>query len=589
MHTPQDRYFARRLVRLGTFLALALVSIFTLATLAAAPAAHACVGPPPEPFCTKTLQLAIGGPPVVLLPAGGTFDVPAAVYFALLDFPAGFGICPGGPFTVDVEVTATCTPGGADGAGDLMGATITTGWNELTVPVTVPAGPARHCVLSANARLTTSDGMTLTESAGNVACLADPAPGMPTQPRLDMRRVAGLDGDVARAHPGDPVGFVYQITNNDPAQSFSGTLTVDSLAESRMPGSSGPMPPGTAVVSVSDPVEGDNFAIELLAGRFELPEGDPVVDGCIALGSPADPAIPSATLDIDLAPLESTFVTVRSRSWGLCADGSCSRTTLSLDGAFSEGSTPFACTGEAFIVDTSEPPRYGCDDSGARSVFLPPVDPSKLTSLVTPRPGLNIPIDTGVAQGTLTENGNPTSAPIPFSGSFTSDRGRIQLQFVGDFAVDSTFAINADILLESLAGTGLTTRIEVLGGFDAPTGFESSAPFVTPIARVEDAITSALLGFYESAIQLNAVGIDNLGQRRPLSFGSIQFGLLTGGAGVDVVLGGGTVDEGDGDILDAIEVSFDLRGFMAPEASGFVIFEDGFESGNTSRWSLSAP
>ena len=74
-----------------------------LTTLWLAPSAEACVGPPPEPFCTKTLQLAIAGPPLVLLPDGGTFEVSALVYFGLLEFPPGFGICPDGPYTVDID------------------------------------------------------------------------------------------------------------------------------------------------------------------------------------------------------------------------------------------------------------------------------------------------------------------------------------------------------------------------------------------------------------------------------------------------------------------------------------------------------
>ena len=114
----------------------------------------ACVAPPPEPFCTKALTLAMAGPPTIVLPSGGTFNVPAVLIFKLLEFPAGTGICPVGPYSVDIHVTATCDPTGADGSGSLLGEPITSGFNLLTVPVTVPAGPPRVCTLSATATVT---------------------------------------------------------------------------------------------------------------------------------------------------------------------------------------------------------------------------------------------------------------------------------------------------------------------------------------------------------------------------------------------------------------------------------------------------
>ncbi|MCB1033875.1 MAG: hypothetical protein KDD47_08595 [Acidobacteria bacterium] len=572
--------------RLLSLTLLALMPLFQLAPLPA----KACVGPPPEPFCTKTLQLALAGPPVVLLPAGGVFDVRALVYFGLLDFPAGSGICPASPFTVDVSVTATCSPSGADGAGSVLGASLASGFNELTVPVTVPAGPPRLCTLSALATVTLSDGMVLTDTADNLACLGDPAPGQPAEPRLDLR-LAGLPAEeIVRTHPGDPASFVYEIVNNDPVESFTGTLSVDSANESRMPGMSGPMPPGTGAVSVSDPVEGDNFPIELLEGDFASVVGEPVVEGCIALpADPPNPVVPTEILNLVLAPGESAFVTIRSRHWGMCADGSCGRSTLELRGIFSDTSSGVACSGFVTAADTSMPPSYGCDDSGETARFPPPPDPLKLRLTAAPMPGTGVDLDAEVTQATLLVNGIPGPAPIPFSGTFTDDRGRIQLQFVDTFAVDSFFDIGVSLRLQTPTGSDFESQLlpDALEG--APTGFERTAPFVAPVSRIRDLVSGQTVGFFQTGIQASAVGIDNLGERRQVSFSSIQFLVLGGGDGVDVVLGGGEVAPGGGIGLEALEVSFDLRGFLAPEAQGQVIFEDGFESGNVSRWSRSEP
>lgn len=583
--------FSRRRLEIGSLVSLPLLPALALlltGLLTATPSA-ACVGAPPEPFCTKTLQLAIAGPPVVLLPGGGTFDVSALLYFGVLDFPAGTGICPGGPYTASVTITATCTPGGADGSGELLGAAISTGYNELTVPVTVPAGPARSCVLEAEATVVLGDGMVLTDRADNVACLGDPAPGEPSEPRLDLHLVGPPGSEVGRVSPGDPVGFVYRLVNNDPDVSFSGTLSADSRNESRQPGASGPMPPGTAVVSISDPVAGDNFPIELLAGGPNAPEGDPVAEGCIALPrDPADPGVPADSLDIHLEPGEATLVTLFSRPWGMCADGSCGRATLQLEGSFSDASPGLACSGVVTAADTSRGPGSACDDSGEVVQILPPADPLGLTIAGSPELGIDLEIALRLLEILLAENGAPAQAALPFSGTLTPERGRIQVQFAESFAIDSFFDVS--FRLEIAVDGDPTAVASTSGGTSgAPRGFESTAPFVAPTVRIESLEGAGLLGHFAPVVQVSAIGIDNVGERRLLSFQGIELSPLPDGTGIGGQLTGGEVEPGAGDSLDAIELAFDLRGFVSPEPQSFLIFEDGFESGNISRWSNGQP
>lgn len=566
-----------------------VVSLVLVGSILTPSGGSACVGPPAEPFCTKTLQLAIAGPPTILLPAGGTFDVEALVYFRLLDFPAGTGICPAGPYLVDVDIMATCTPSGADGSGQRLGAVISNGYNTLTIPVTVPAGPARRCTLSATATLALSDGMVLGETADNVACLADPVPGMPSTPRLDLRLV-GLPGDeIARTHPGDPAGFLYEIVNNDPSETFTGTLTVDSLNESRMPSVSGPMPTGTAVVSISDPVEGDNFPFDVLLGQPAETKGQPVEEGCVTLPpDPTDPMVPIQLVELSLDPGATLPIVVNSRHWGMCADGSCGRSTLVIEGAFSDTTTGSACTGFVLAADTSVPPDYTCDDSGDTAKFPPPTDPSKLITVGSPRPGLDLGIEAEVSQATLHENGVPADPPIPFSGILTSEQGQIQLQFAETFAVDSFFDLAIQVRFTGV-GEPPNDVVTELRSVGAPTGYESMAPVAMLVQRIENAVGGNLLGFGTSTLQLDAVAIDNLGNRRRLSFGAIDFTVLPGGTGISGSLGGGTVEDGAGSGLDAIELVMRWRSFISPEPQDVLIFEDGFESGNVSRWSASNP
>jgi hypothetical protein len=105
--------------------------------------AEACGGTPPPPSCGKTLVLAKAVPQPLPIPGGGVFNVQTLVFFQLLESPPGSGVCPQGPYAVDISLTATCNPAGFDGAGAVAGVPITPGFNLVPVPVTMPPGPAR--------------------------------------------------------------------------------------------------------------------------------------------------------------------------------------------------------------------------------------------------------------------------------------------------------------------------------------------------------------------------------------------------------------------------------------------------------------
>ncbi|MEM7517481.1 MAG: hypothetical protein AAF368_11240 [Planctomycetota bacterium] len=67
--------------------------------------------------------------------------------------------------------------------------------------------------------------------------------------------------------------------------------------------------------------------------------------------------------------------------------------------------------------------------------------------------------------------------------------------------------------------------------------------------------------------------------------------MLPGGQNVRVRLGDGRVSPGAGNSLVALELANDFRGFFStiPQGDLGLIFTDGFESGNVSRWSSSTP
>lgn len=219
--------------------------------------------------------------------------------------------------------------------------------NSYTVQVRIPPGIMRglYCV-KGTATVSFSDGATLTQTGDTIICIGEEASGLPGVPRLDMELLEEeLSGPIAYMAPGDQAVAKYRITNNDP------TLTVDlsAFANSRQ-GAIRPQGGNEAqgVFAISNPY-GDDFPIAI----------DPEVPEEICIPLPDHPYTqPEIRKDgIQLAPGESTIVKVAIRSYGQCASGSCSESTLRVAGRFSDGTEAEACLGMAAWVDTRVPVR----------------------------------------------------------------------------------------------------------------------------------------------------------------------------------------------------------------------------------------
>ena len=390
--------------------------------------------------------------------------------------------------------------------------------------------------------------MVLTETAESLGCLAEPAPGNGELPRLSVE-LEGLPGDeIARAHPGDPIVRTFRITNNDPTEDFSGTLKLNGVGESRMPGSSGPMPTGTAVVSMADPVQGDNFPAVL---RESESLRGPFGDVCIPYGDPHDIDFDQDQMAVHVPSGSSMLVDVISRPWGMCSDGSCSKHDLLLSGLFDDLSTALACATFVSAVDTAVPPEHGCDNSGEAGKVPSPSDPNSgdLTLSGRPFPDFEPSLEVLIAQIALRENNVVVpSAPSPFSEQLDPESGRSQRQWVGDFAVDSFFDIYMDITVadDALDSLDLDTEVVSLSMTGAPTGFDGVAPFATALTRITDLSGAHPDTFADLTVQLNVIGIDDLFNRRRIIFPNVQFAKIPDGTGLRVGLVGGQLEGGDG-------------------------------------------
>lgn len=563
-------------------LAAPILLFLVLMSLLASPGQACMYSQPPPAACGKSLVISTAVPKVHLLPGGGSFDVTALVFFTMVDFPLGLGICPAGPYAVDVAVTVNCTPSG-DGAGAVVGAPISTGFNELTVPVTVPAGPSRICDVEATATVTLGDGMVLTAVSDSLACLAEPAPGMPSEPRLDLELLGNPGAEVARAHPGDQSLFTYRVTNNDPTDSFVGELTTRSLNTARLPGASGPMPPATGVFSISDPVQGDNFPLAFTDQLFE---------GCVLLpADPANPAVPELLEPIVLGPGQSREIEIHSRSWGMCANGSCSRGTVAIEGSFSDETAGLACAGFITAADAGVPPTYGWPDAGEVGRGDIP-SPGRLRLRGQPRPEEDREVEFEVAQLVLAADGVPIIEPAIVTNDLVdSFLVRTQLQIEPEFSIDdgATFSLGAVVNTHVPTGfDGSLLEMNALPGI--PTGFSDVAPSGRGLVGLapED---FPELDLFDFTAQIEGVGIDETGERRLISWANAVLARSPGGSGFRVELGGGQVMPGSGSRLEVLEIALDFRGFVSGIEQGELgeIFTDGFESGNVTSWSSSGP
>ncbi len=555
--------------------------------LAASPS-QACGGKP-APFCGKTLVLSQAAPPVILLPGGGSFDIPLTVYFQVFDFPAGAGLCPPGPYTADIDLTLTCIPAG-DGGGALSAVPLAFGYNDLSVTVTLPAGPPRVCEVVGLATATFSDGMELTATSDSLVCLGDPAPGNPSLPRLDMELIGGEA--IGKVHPGDQSAWVYRITNNDPSASYSGLLSLEMLNSSRLPGMSGPSTPGSNGFSISDPGLGDNFPLGF---------ADDLVDGCLPLPpDPTSPVIPLIEMPIQLPPGDFIEVDAFARPWGMCADGSCGRAKVLLDGTFSDTSDGIACSGFVSAADVTVPPLYLWPDSGQTMFFQPPPDPflGRLTGFGEFLPKLGVMIDFLTLPPQMAIDGQPP-LPLPpqmFSEPVDGTLGRTHAHFEdpqGLFQVDSFFDIFYRIEIAPSPQEPFETELiamELVGG--APSGFENQAPFAMGQIGILLPGSTDFDGFLELMPQISGLAFDENGEGRDLLFGLVELQLSGDGLGVDIHLQG-QVAPGSGQQIIALDLFQDFRGFLAQQihlpCPDCDIFGDGFESGDTAGWSSSLP
>lgn len=350
---------------LFTGLVRALVAGSCIATLLTPRPARTCSGTGPivcrinPTACTKTMVLAKSIPVGTAVLSAGGATVPVCVTL-MINCPATNNCgnaCPGPGGPVAASVTLSLYPAPCPPVLPLPPATasitFSTAMGTLPMPTCAPPGPAStlymlglpvpaatpfgaYCVVG-TATVTFSDGTVLSQTGDSVVCVVEPAPGRPGVPRLGLELISESFPHMAA---GDQTLARYRVVNNDPSNS----VTLTAFATSRQ---AAVRPQGgneaQGIFSIASPF-GDDFPIMFNPGT-----------NCIPLPPHPYTQIEATNALPVLGPGQSNIITVGIRSYGQCADGSCSESTLRVSGTFSDGRPALACAGMTLFVDNSRP------------------------------------------------------------------------------------------------------------------------------------------------------------------------------------------------------------------------------------------
>jgi uncharacterized protein (TIGR03382 family) len=233
-----------------------------------------------------------------------------------------------------------------------------------------------ECQVWGTLHMDTDQGTFSVPCKSTPVCFQEPMEEGETVPKLTLDLVtlslSKLTDSLAGAGPGVPVLHRFKLKNNSDAI-FEGAIQVtsDNLNEQA---TWEPAYEGAAGWSHNLSVgEGDDFPMEVYA-KVDVDTHDP----CFALPTPESSISPTASLPSIVLPAGDEIVFhVYTRSWGLCADGSCSKVVIKAEGDLTGGTNTHSipvsvCSGTAVIVEIEVPPPsshdpYDCPDNGEAS------------------------------------------------------------------------------------------------------------------------------------------------------------------------------------------------------------------------------
>jgi hypothetical protein len=334
---------------------LALIALFSVAALRqhttqASGGSAGAVCTLSQTGCLKSMVLAEAIPSVIVAPTSGpaTLEVPANLFITA----TSCGVeCAGGNSPISAEISVALHSAGQPALSPpITVGTISTdnninaqleippaglGFNAYIIPVTIPAGtPSGFYSAIGSASVTFADGLTLTATSAQVLCLAEGAAGQPGKPRLDVQL---LSDPFPHCSPRVTRSSQGKITNNDAEKAVRLTAIADS---SRSPYARSGGNESQGVFSIANPI-GDDFPIALGSAECFALSNRPYTQGEIREQL------------LKIKPGRSRIVEVGIRAYGTAATGSCSESTLQVEGTFAGGAAARGSAGMAVYADTS--------------------------------------------------------------------------------------------------------------------------------------------------------------------------------------------------------------------------------------------
>jgi hypothetical protein len=263
-------------------------------------------------------------------------------------------------------------------------------------------------------------------------------------------------------------------------------------------------------------------------------------------------------------------VEIVSRPWGMCADGSCSKSKVRVQGQFAGAAPGLACTSSAIYADVSQAAQFAWPDSG-KVATVGTVVPTILNLTGMPAAGQTSQLTVRSIVTQATVNGQPLQFN-PQTGLLNQRYGRFSttgttppVPVIGSF-----FDIFYDISVQPTSPTGNASLqgLAVVPG--APHGFEQEAPMIMGAARVGDG-NPQLDSFFDIFFQVSLNAQLSTGQRTPLNIVSIQLAPTSDPnrrtARVQAVPRAGSdgaTDGAPGATIVSFTLNNDLRGFSRP-------------------------
>ncbi len=522
--------------------------------------ALAQVGTPPPFFCGKTYVFSKAVPNGnFLADQAGAIRIDTMHFLNLIEFN---NQCPNPPQTVSMSAVLNCTPGPSTGP-ELFGPfALNEGFTEIPIDVAVPAGPVRVCDVIVTATVSFADGSQIAQTADQIFSVVEEAFGNPV-PRLEIELVGD---DIVRTHPGDGGAYTYRISNNDPFESFGGTVSIDMRNVSGTP----------AVVSGQDDTAIGSFAVA--EGNFSIAFSEDVPAGnCVQFLDFPNHVMPqSISKAISIGPNDFIDTQFKGRTWFMSPNGHTCESTAIVDGFFDGGDPATAAAGVTLAVDHSQTRTFTCPtDTGRAATALfdgvaggPAIGISADSTQAGDHPfQVNFGLD--LANMDMLIDGTPIGGGTPnFSGPTQVDgqHGRLVAEFSFITPLASPGAIITlitPIIVErdNLAASDIVTEIrgmDLVG--DVPVGFDDIAPVLQGRVDVSGIVDPEYDSILDIMHQMSAVGVEQ-GTFNQVAMTNLDVEVELVAADEYVITSTWTATTPGATPLIGFDVSNDFRGF----------------------------